>query len=1031
MHADLEMKCTTRPCLPNPPSLWLPDEPAASAGSYPSTHRRVYDMKLRIFGCVLLLGLSIPITARAQATGQVSGVVTADDGRPVSNAQVSVLTTSLLARTDSVGRYQFARVPAGPHTLRATSLGHAAQELPVTVSAGATATLNFRLAIVAAKLDQVVVVGYGEQKRGEITSAVASVDTTQFVQGPARDAASMIAGKIPGLAVTTPSGDPRSNTQISLRGVTTIQGSTSPLVLIDGVPGSLGTVATPDIASISVLKDGSAAAVYGSRASNGVILITTKRHTGNKPTLRYDGYVSQQSIYNRPDFLTASDYRRLKGEGYDFEDLGFNTDWEAAILRSPVSQRHNVSIGGGDVATNYTASVNYDKAQGIFLRSDNKEVTARGDIRHSMFNGKLDANLTILNRTQDYFTGPSYSGAWRQALIRNPTDREVDDDGMWQERGTYMYTNPLGLIEEDNGQHEGRDTRLHATVTARPFETLRLSLSGGTDRSSYLDGEATTFKHVNTTQSGRNGTASRGSGSGVDRILEGTGTYNNSFGRQDVTLLGGYSYQDFEDESFSANTSEFPTDLFGYDALQRGAAITDGKAGISSGKESNKLIGFFGRLNYDWADKYLLMGSVRYEGNSRFGADHKWGLFPAVSAAWRLSSEPFIQRFSWINDLKLRAGYGVTGIAPTDSYLSLTSYAYGSNSSKFLYNGEWVSSLAPARNPNPDLRWEEKHEINTGIDYSLFNSRVTGTLDVYRRETRDMLYNYSVPVPPNLFGSILANVGTMRNNGIEAQIAVDVIRNRDLTWNTSVNWSHNTNMLVSLSNKQYQSSDCFYPGYTGEPIQVSTHRVCVGEQIGDFFGWKSVDIDTAGEWVVLDTANNRIPIRKAKAADRRVLGNGIPKHYAAWNNSVRYRNFDLDVNMRGAFSFQILNFQRMFYENPKITQYNMLKSAFDKVYGKRTVNYDLAYVSYYLENGDYMKLDNVTLGYSLNQALVNRLTSSITGARFYVAGRNLLTLTGYKGMDPEVSTAGLDPGTDNRDQYPTTRMFTFGMTLSF
>jgi len=986
-------------------------------------------MRMRILGCAFLLGLAVPLVAGAQTTGRITGVVTSEDGRPIPNAQLSVLSTSLLARTDSVGHYSISNVTPGAHTVRATSLGHAAGEVAVTVTAGGVSTANLKLTTVAARLDQVVVIGYGEQKRGEITSAVVSVDTTQFIQGPARDAASLIAGKVPGLAVTTPSGDPRAGTQISLRGVTTIQGSTNPLVLVDGVPGDLGTVSTPDIEAISVLKDGSAAAMYGSRASNGVILITTKRHRGNKPTLRYDGYVSQQSIYNRPDFLTADDYRRLIKQGYAFQDLGYSTDWEDALLRSPLSQRHNVSIGGGDVATNYTASLNYEKDQGIFLRSDNQEVTARGDIRHSMFSNKMDANFTFLNSVRNYFTGPDYNWSWRQALIRNPTDRMVDTaTGLWQERGTYMYQNPLGLINEQNGNYEGRDTRLHGGVTYRPFETLRFSLTGGTDRFSSLSGNATTFKHVNTTINGQNGTASRSTSSSVDRILEGTGTYNNSFGRQDVTLLGGYSYQDSENEGFSFNTSEFPTDLFGYDALSRGAAITDGKAGVGSSKDSYKLIGFFGRLNYDWADKYLLMGSMRYEGNSRFGASHKWGLFPAVSAAWRLSSEPFIQKHSWISDLKLRAGYGVTGIAPTSSYLSLTSYSYGQ---RFLYNGAWVQGLAPARNPNPDLRWEEKHEINTGVDYALFNSRVTGSVDVYRRETRDMLYNYSVPVPPNLFGSILANVGTMRNNGVEAQLGIDVFRTRNLTWNTNFNWSHNTNMLESLSNRQFQTSDCFYPGGTGEPIQQSTHRVCVGEQIGDFFGWKSVDIDTSGAWIVQDTSGHNIPIKNAKAADRQVLGNGIPKQYAAWNNSVRYKNFDLDVNMRGAFSFQILNFQRMYYENPKILQYNMLKSAFDPVYGKRTVNYDLAYVSYYVEDGDYMKLDNVTLGYTLDQALVNRLTTSISGARFYLAGRNLLTLTGYKGMDPEVSTSGLSPGIDNRDQYPTTRMFTVGMTLSF
>ena len=986
-------------------------------------------MRTRTIGCALLLGLLMPVAAWAQATGRITGVITSDDGKPVPNAQVSVLTTQLRAIADTAGRYRISNVPAGQYTVRATSLGHSAQETSVTVTDGAVATADFKLPVLAALLQQVVVVGYGEQKRGEITGAVANVTADEFVQGPARDAASVLAGKVAGLGVTTPSGDPTSGTQITLRGVTTIQGSRNPLVLVDGVPGSLETVPTTDIEAISVLKDGSAAAVYGSRASNGVILITTKRHTGGKPTLRYDGYVSQQTIKKRPDFLTAADYRRFKSQGVGFEDLGFSTDWQSQILRSPASQRHNLSIGGGDIGTSYTGSVTYEKTEGIFLRSDNQEVTARGGLRHSMFNGKLDADLQFLNRTQDYFDGPSYGWAWRQALIRNPTDRVTADDGSWQERGTYMYQNPVGLIDEQNGKVEERDTRLHGTVTLRPIEQLRLSLMGGATRSSEMGGTATTFRHVNTTLNGQDGTASRYSNAGEDRILEGTGTYSNTFGGHTFTVLGGYSYQDFIDEGFSASNFQFPTDLFGYDALQRGTALTEGKSGLSSFKNGYKLIGFFSRLNYDWQNRFLVMASVRHEGNSRFGADHKWGTFPAVSAAWRLSEEGFVKRFPFITDLKLRAGYGVTGIAPNDSYLSLTSYSYRD---KFLYNGDWVQGLAPARNPNPNLRWEEKHEINTGVDFSLFGARLTGVVDAYRRETRDMLYNYSVPVPPYLFGSMLANVGTMRNSGVEAQLSYDVIRRNNFRWTTSANWSKNDNLLKDLSSETFRvQGDCFFQGGTGEPIQQSTHRVCAGQPIGNFFGWKSVDIDDNGEWIVLNKDGQPIPIRQATSNDRQVIGNGLPKQYAAWNNNVRFGNFDLDLNMRGAFKFQILNFQRMYYENPKIILYNMLKSAFEPVYGKRPVNYDLAYVSYYVENGDYWKIDNATFGYTIPNRFIGRFTSNVSGARIYVSGRNLYTFTGYKGMDPEVSITGLAPGNDNRDQYPTTRMFTAGVTVSF
>jgi TonB-dependent starch-binding outer membrane protein SusC len=1008
----------------------------SSMDRFRTTHRGVADMRTRTIGCAIFLVLLLPVVGQAQATGRITGVVTSDDGKPVPNAQVTVLTTQLRAIADTGGRYRINNVPLGQYTVRATSLGHSAQEASVTVTGDAVATADFKLPVLAALLQQVVVVGYGEQKRGEITGAVANVTAEEFVQGPARDAASVLAGKVAGLGITTPSGDPRDGTQISLRGVTTIQGARNPLVLVDGVPGDLETVPATEIEAISVLKDGSAAAVYGSRASNGVILITTKRHSGGKPTLRYDGYVSQQRITRRPDFLTATDYRRLKTEGFNFEDLGFSTDWQKQILRSPASQRHNLSIGGGDVGTSYTGSVTYEKTEGIFLRSDNQEVTARGAIRHSMFNNKLDADLQFLNRTQDYFDGPNYGWAWRQALIRNPTDRVMADDGSWQERGTYMYQNPVGLIDEQNGKYDERDTRLHGTVTFRPIDQLRLSLLGGASRTSAMRGNATTFRHVNTTLNGQGGTAFRRSDAGEDRILEGTGTYSNNFGGHTVTLLGGYSYQDFVDENFSASNFQFPTDLFGYDALQRGTALTEGKSSLNSDKSGYKLIGFFSRFNYDWQNRFLLMASIRHEGNSRFGAEHKWGTFPAVSAAWRLSEEGFVKRFPFINDLKLRAGYGVTGIAPNSSYLSLTSYSYGG---RFLYNGQWVQGLAPARNPNPNLRWEEKHEINTGLDFAMLGSRLTGVVDVYRRETRDMLYNYSVPVPPYLFNNILANVGTMRNSGIEAQLTYDVIRRNNVRWTTSANWSKNNNLLVSLSNETFRSSDCFYPGGTGEPIQTSTHRVCVGGPIGNFFGWKSVDIDANGEWIVLDSLNNPISIRNARLNDRKVLGNGLPQQYAAWNNNVRVGSFDLDVNVRGAFKFQILNFQRMYYENPKITLYNMLRSAYDNVYGKRPVNYDLAYVSYYVENGDYWKIDNATLGYSIPSRFIGRFASNVSGARIYVAGRNLYTFTGYKGMDPEVPQIGssanpntaLTPGNDNRDQYPTTRMFTAGITVSF
>jgi TonB-linked SusC/RagA family outer membrane protein len=781
-----------------------------------------------------------------------------------------------------------------------------------------------------------------------------------------------------------------------------------------------------------VLKDGSAAAVYGSRASNGVILITTKRFAGGAPTLRYDGYVSQSALYKSPDFLNAADYRRLIGEGVGFTDLGFDTDWQSQVIREPVNHRHNLTLSGGATNTNYTASVNYENTEGIFRRSDNQEVTARANIRHLMFDGRLEAEANLLSRTEKNFFGSNFDATWRQTLIRNPTDRVRDDAGNWQERGTYMYWNPAALIDEQNGEEEERTTRLHGTLTLRPIESLRLSVMGGTSRRNYLNGTATTFKHQSNTQGNSGGTASRRTESGVDRIVELTGTLTEQVANHNFTLLGGYGYQDFVDENFQANNSRFPTDLFGWDQLQRGSGLGEGIAGISSDKTGYKLIGFFGRLNYDWQNKYLLMASVRYEGNSRFGEDHKWGVFPAISAGWRISEESFLDGLSFIDDLRLRVGYGVTGIAPNNSYLSLTSYSYGQ---RFLYNGQWVQGLGPARNPNPNLRWEEKEEINVGLNFAMFNSRLSGSFDVYKRDTNDMLYNYSVPVPPNVTSTILANVGTMTNNGVEAELSYDIFSRPGLRWTTSANWSTNSNKLVSLSDDTYKpTNDCFQPGdgHTGEPIQQFTHQVCVGGPIGNFYGYKSVDIDDDGVWIVQDSAGQNISIVDATAGDRQVLGNGLPKHYFAWNNMAQVRNFDLSVNMRGAAGFQILNYLRMYYENPTVTDYNKLKSAFEPVYGKRQLNYNLAYVSYYVEDGDYVKLDNVTLGYTFGAGSLGRFSNVLSNARLYVSGRNLWTITGYKGLDPEVQINPLlAPGNDSRDNYPTTRVFTAGVTLTF
>jgi len=971
----------------------------------------------------------------AQGTGSVTGtVVDLETQQPIVGAQVFVPGSQYGTLSNPEGRYLLINLPVGQTTIRVELIGYGSHEMTVTVAAGQAAVANFELQPQAVAMEELVVTGYGTQRREELTGAVSSVKAEEFVQVPALDASSLVKGKIPGLVVNTTTGNPAAREEISLRGIGTLSASASPLVIVDGVPGDLETVAPQDIESIDVLKDGSAAAVYGSRAANGVIFITTKKYDGGGARIRYDGYTSVQTIYKMPDFLSTADVRRLAAEGFTtpagntFEDLGYATDWQTQVMRDlPVAQSHNITLMGGEGGTNYTASFSYESTQGIFKKSENNEMVGRVNIGHSMYDGKLTADLNLVSRWENRPTGVNFDYMWRQASIRNPTDRIYDDDGNWQTRGTYFYTNPMQMLGTYGGDYENRDLRLHGTVTLRPFENFSLAMLTGTERGQSLSGDYRTLDNPDVP--GINN-AGQSTSSSVSKIFELTGTYANVFGGHQVTVLGGYEYYDRLSESFSADNERFPTDLFGYSRLEAGTGLPEGLASINSGKSSYKTIGFFGRLNWDWNNRFIGMFSLRYEGDSRFGADYQWGVFPGVQLGWRLSEESFLQKYDFLNDLKVRAGYGVTGIAPNSPYQSLTTYRYTGN---FPVGGSWVQGLVPGQNPNPDLKWERKEEINLGMDFSVMDYRLAGSLDIYRRDTKDMLYNYDVPVPPFLYGSILANVGHMRNEGIEASLTYDVVRAADFRWRSSANFSTNRNELVSLSNQVYEAAECFSAGHTGEPIQISTHRVCIGGPIGNMYGFHSVDITPEGEWIITDSlGQNPMPYGEGNNDDRMIIGNGVPDFYLAFNNSLRWKQFDLNVNMRGAFGYQILNFGRLYYENLNNTQYNMLHSAFDQVYGKALLDYPLVYVDYYVEDGDYWKIDNATLGYTFDaQSLPGFLSTAVSSARLYVAGRNLLTLTGYKGLDPEVTTTGLSPGMDHRDQYPTTRTFTFGMNLVF
>ncbi len=960
----------------------------------------------------------------------VSGKVTSSlTGNPLPGVNIVEKESMNGTVTDLDGNYTIT-VTDDNAVLVFSYVGYLTEEISIS---GQT-NIDVSLVEDIASLEEVVVIGYGTQRKGDVTSSISTVKSDDFIQGAVKDAAQLVQGKVAGLTVSIPTGDPTEGAQIMLRGISSLLGNSEPLVLVDGIPGNLETIAPEDIESIDVLKDGSATAIYGTRGTNGVIILTTKKSSNEmKPTIEYAGYASVSTIKKRLDFLNANELRQKWDEGYTFtganlQDYGSNTDWLDEITRNAVSHVHNVIFRGGNKNTNLTASLNYKNNQGIFIQSDNQKYTGRIDVNHNMFSNKLKANIGIIASEQKFWTGgDGYSFntyVYRQAIIRNPTEPIKNEDGTWFERDVYFYDNPVAYIKESNGENRYRNLRFSGSLVYSPINGLDIKGVFARKGNSNIRGFYETKNHVSTTKYGSDGFASRGTDDYVGNYSEFSASYKHAINNHRFSVLAGYNYESNTNEGFWVNNKYFPSDSYDYNNVGVGQGVPEGEAVMESYKNSDKLIAIFSRVTYNYADKYLLMASLRREGSSRFGKDHKWGNFPGVSVGWRLNKESFMQNISWLDNLKLRAGFGITGINVGESYQSLSSLDYDSY---FLYNGNWIRELIPVRNANPDLRWEKKEEFNVGIDFNVLGGRLGGSFDYYNRKTKDALWNYDVPVPPYLYGSIMANVGVIENKGFEGIINVIPVKTSSFEWSTNFTYSTNKNKLVSLSNDKFQTTnDYFDDGYTGEPIQISTHRIEIGGEIGNFFGLKSVDITNDGIWLIETPDGDIIPATESSTADRQILGNGLPKHYLSWNNNLRYKNWNLNMNIRGAFGYQILNFQRMFYENPTIG-YNTLDSAYDLVYGKAVLSDVQRFVSYYVEDGDFLKLDNVTLSYTLN----TKSSKIFRQMKVYVSGMNLLTITGYKGIDPEVNRIGLYPGNDNRDQYPTTRTYTLGVNVTF
>ncbi|WP_254060935.1 SusC/RagA family TonB-linked outer membrane protein [Mucilaginibacter sp. L196] len=975
-----------------------------------------------------------PVTPLADASKSVSGTVIDDTNQPLPGVTVKIKGTSLGTQTDVKGKFTISVQDANA-TLVFSFIGYVQQEVVVA----GQSTIDVQLKAVPSSLNEVVVIGYGQQRKADVTSAVTTVQSRDFVTGPVTDAAELLKGKIAGLSISNPSGDPNAQSNIVLRGVNTIGGAnTAPLVIVDGVPGDLLTVAPEDIAEISVLKDASATAIYGVNGSNGVIIIVTKHANGDVINqIDYSGNVSATELTRTPKLLTAQDYRDQIAAGTRLStyDLGSSTDWLKAISNKlPVSDIQNLTFRGGNSQTNYLASFNYRYIDGSFLKSDHQQITGRVDINHIMLNGKLRFDLGILQTNFD--DNPFNTYDYEQVFKMNPTAPVKEADGSYyQDTNNFEYQNPVSDIYNTSQPQTSYRSKYNATITVLPLEGLRLVATGAYTKSGYINKSFQNFDNISTLRDKQDGVAYIGQGQDVSRYLNLQAEYSKSLGDHHFDVIAGYEYQDDNNFQTYINNHDFPTDLFGVNNVYIGAAQASGNNpnGIGSSLNQTNLISYFARATYNYKDKYLLLASLRIDGASQlYGAKEPYGKFPGVQAGWRITKEDFMQDQHIFDDLKLRIGYGVSGNQPLAGFLGVGLLNYGNY---ILYNGTWIQTLSPSQNANPSLKWEEKRETNLGLDYSMFKGLINGTIDVYSNKTVGLLYDYNVPSPPNLYPETELNVGDLSNKGIEVAININPIRKKDFQWTSGFTFSTNRNKLISLSNDVYKSStNYFTTGGTGDPITTFTNIVQVGQPIGDFYGFKVVGISTDGKWIYQEPNGKVVQYDDFNHAfgDKQVIGNGLPKFYAGWNNSFRYKNWDFSVTMRGAFGFQVLNGLRLSDENTSVQNYNRLASSQDKIFGVAVLNKNVPeeFNSYYLENGDFWKIDNINAGYTFKQIR----SKWIHNPRVFLSTNNTFIITGYKGIDPEVLTSGsnfLNPGVDSRDSYPSVRTFTIGFSASF
>lgn len=969
---------------------------------------------------LILAGVLVAMAASAQQF-TVKGTVKDMAGEPIIGANVMVKGTTNGSITDVDGHYSVSGV-GDASILVYSFIGYKNQE----VACKGRREINVVLAEDLQALDEVVVVGYGSLSRKELSSSIVQVDKSKFQQGAMNNPMEMLTGKVAGLnVVNTASANPNSGSSLQIRGATSITASNSPLIVIDGVAGGdIRNLSSQDIESMTVLKDAGSAAIYGTRGANGVILITTRKGAGEPGTAKvtYDSWFGINIAKPGPDILSPDEFRRSR-RGTDY---GASTDWYGLLLRDfSYDNNQYVSIDGSTKNGYYGASFNYKKATGIDLKSGREEYGGRFVIEQRVIDNRLQLNGSLNARRVNETWGND--GMFDTALSMNPTMPLYDDNGnYYQPSSPTGARNPVAELRDidNNGQ------RLYVLGTAEAKlnilrsekHLLNTSLSYSLH---YNDLKQQYFTPSTSGESYWNGYKGRAEvmyQKWYTQRLEWLANYALTLEDHNIKVVAGYTYENSRWERLKASNNDFAYDNIKWHDLGSGSFLNAGKASMASGQSVAKLIGTFGRINYNWKNLLMASASIRYEGSTKFGKDHKWGAFPSVSLAWEVANMNFMKGASdVVKSLKPRISYGVTGRSDFDSYLSLATY---STKGSYFMDGQWVTGYAPSVNANPELGWEKSVSTNIGIDFVLWN-RLRGSVDWFDRQSKDLLYKYTAPQPPYVYSTILVNVGTTQNRGIELSVDGDIFKGTKVEWTSGINYSYGTTKLKVLSDNMYQASYVELYQKPGVGSSEYFFRVQEGGKVGQFYGYEYAGVED-GKMMIYTDEGGKVPVSEADAKYKRYIGNGTPTSYLSWSNTVRYKNFDLNIFFRGAFGFEIFNMRKYGMGLQGCGTDNVLRDAYLK--DKDIVTGGGVISSFFLEKGDYFKLENVTLGYNFTPK-PNKILESM---RVFVSAKNLFTLTGYSGNDPSiVSVNGLTPGVDINSAYPVATQLSLGLTLRF